>query len=69
MSNVEGRQCIRCEVAEENALLDRCAACGKYFCADCAHRATGRRFCSAECARAFFFGETDDYESDDSSDD
>jgi len=65
MSYVEGRQCTGCGVAEENALLERCLACGKYFCADCAYRATGRRFCSAECARAFFYGESDDYEGDD----
>jgi hypothetical protein len=65
MSDVEGRQCIRCGVAEGAALLERCVACGKYFCADCTYRATGRRFCSAECARAFFYGDSDDDESDD----
>jgi len=68
MSDVEGRQCIRCGVAEGAALLDRCVACGKYFCADCAYRATGRRFCSHECARAFFYGDGDDDESDDDAD-
>jgi hypothetical protein len=68
MSYVEGRHCVRCGNPEEDVLLDRCVACGKYFCADCAYRATGRRFCSAECARAFFYGEGDDYESDDSAD-
>ncbi|HEV7484831.1 MAG TPA: hypothetical protein VGQ65_04060 [Thermoanaerobaculia bacterium] len=68
MSDGEGRQCIRCGVAEEAALLERCVACGKYFCADCAYRATGRRFDSAECARAFFYGDGDDDESDDAAD-
>ncbi|MEA2345481.1 MAG: hypothetical protein QOF63_3650 [Thermoanaerobaculia bacterium] len=65
MSDVEGRQCIRCGVAEGAALLERCVACGNYFCADCAYRATGRRFCSSECARAFFYGDGDDDENDD----
>jgi hypothetical protein len=65
MSDVEGRQCIRCGVAEGAALLERCVACGKYFCGDCAYRATGRRFCSSECSRAFFYGDGDDDENDD----
>ena len=68
MAYGEGRQCVRCDVAEGAALLERCVACGKYFCADCAYRSTGRRFDSAECARAFFYGDSDDYESDDSAD-
>ena len=68
MSDGEGRRCIRCGDPEGTALLERCVACGKYFCADCAYRATGRRFDSAECARAFFYGDSDDYESDDSTD-
>jgi hypothetical protein len=68
MSYVEGRHCVRCGNPEEDVLLDRCITCGKYFCADCAYRSTGRRFCSAECARAFIYGESDDYESDDGTD-
>ena len=68
MSDVEGRRCIRCGDPEGTALLERCVACGKYFCTDCAYRATGRRFDSAECARAFFYGDSDDYENDDSAD-
>jgi hypothetical protein len=68
MSDGEGRQCIRCGDPEGTVLLERCVACGKYFCADCAYRATGRRFCSSECARAFFYGDSDDDESDDSAD-
>jgi hypothetical protein len=68
MADGEGRQCVRCGDPEGTALLERCVACGKYFCADCSYRATGRRFDSAECARAYFYGDSDDYESDDTSD-
>jgi hypothetical protein len=61
----EGRHCIRCGNPEESAILEHCPTCGKHFCADCVYRATGRRFCSSECARAFFYGDSDDYDSDD----
>jgi hypothetical protein len=64
MSYVEGRHCVRCGEPEESALLERCVACGKEFCVECAYRATGRRFCSGECARAFFYGDQDDDEND-----
>ena len=61
MSSVE-RKCCGCGETEETARLERCATCGKDFCPECAYRATGRRFCSTECARAFFYGEDDDDE-------
>jgi hypothetical protein len=63
MSSVE-RRCTTCEESEENARLERCVACGKYYCLDCSYRAAGRRFCSAECARTFYYGESDDDEDD-----
>jgi hypothetical protein len=69
MSNLDERRCVRCEGSEEDARLERCVTCGKYFCADCSYRATGRHFCSAECARSFFYGDSDDSEHDDASDD
>ena len=49
-----------CGDAEENARLERCTMCARYFCPDCAHRAYARRFCSTDCARAFFFEGGDD---------
>jgi hypothetical protein len=67
MSSLE-RRCIGCGDTEEMARLERCVACGRYFCPDCAYRATGRRFCTGECARTFFYGETDDDEDTDPDD-
>ncbi len=58
------RKCVTCGDTEEQARLERCAICARYFCPDHAHRAFGgRRFCSGECAHAYFFhGEFDDDE-------
>jgi len=68
MSTLE-RRCIGCEETEETARLERCVTCGRDFCGDCAYRATGRRFCSGECARAFFYGDEDDDENTEPADD
>jgi hypothetical protein len=58
------RVCVGCSRAEELVRLEPCVICGRYFCADCAHRAGfGRKFCSPECTRAYYFtGEPDDDE-------
>ncbi|HXG59157.1 MAG TPA: hypothetical protein VNL91_09050 [Thermoanaerobaculia bacterium] len=56
------RVCVGCGDTEDMARLERCPICAKYFCADCAHRAAGRRFCTADCARVYFFGEGDEDE-------
>lgn len=58
------RVCIGCGDTEEVARLEPCPLCGKFFCGDCAHRGMGgRRFCSVECTRAYYFtGDTDDDE-------
>jgi len=61
MSSLE-RKCVGCGDTEEMAVLERCTTCGREFCPDCAHRAMGRRFCSADCAKAFFYGDMDDTE-------
>ena len=63
MSSVE-RRCIGCGDSEETERLERCVACGRDFCPDCAYRAAGRRYCSGQCARNFFYGEEDDDEDD-----
>ena len=56
------RVCKSCGDTEDLARLERCSICQKDFCPDCAYRATGRRFCSGDCARTFFYGDLDDDE-------
>ena len=58
------RVCRGCGQSEEQARLEPCSGCGRYFCNDCAVRAGfGRKFCSADCGRAYYFsGEIDDDE-------
>ena len=62
MSEVHERVCRGCGVGDVAVVLENCSMCRGYFCADCAHRAGhGRRFCSPECARAYYFaGEPED---------
>ncbi len=62
MSSNYERQCVVCGDSEELARLEPCSVCRKDFCPDCAYRAVGRRFCSAACARTFFYGDNDDDE-------
>lgn len=62
MSSTTPQVCVHCGETEEEARLERCGLCLKAFCPDCAYKATGRRFCSADCARAFFYGDNDDDE-------
>ena len=56
------RSCVICGTTEEEARFERCPICRREYCPDCAYRATGRRFCSAECARTFFYRDSDDDE-------
>jgi hypothetical protein len=58
------RSCVGCELTGAATHLETCSICGRHYCADCAHKAGfGRRFCSPECARAYYFtGEPDDDE-------
>ena len=62
LTETTDRVCVTCEKTEELARLEPCHVCYRFFCADCAHRAGfGRRFCSPECGRAYYFtGEGDD---------
>ena len=64
MTESPERQCVTCERNEDVARLEQCHVCYRFFCSDCAHRAGfGRRFCSADCGRAYYFtGEPDDDE-------
>jgi hypothetical protein len=63
--SVDERRCLVCGDSATEALLERCLVCGKYFCSDHAFKRTGRRFCSAGCARDFFWGVGDEEDEDD----
>ena len=62
------RACVSCGKTEAEARLETCGIDRRPFCPDCAHRAGfGRKFCSPECARAYYFtGEPDDDENPES---
>ena len=64
MTETRERICVGCGKADELVRLESCSICGRYFCADCAHRAGfGRKFCSPECGHAYYFtGDSDDDE-------
>lgn len=64
MAETHERICVTCGQTEENVRLEQCTICNRFYCPDCAHRAGfGRRFCSPECGRAYYFtGESDDDE-------
>ena len=63
MSSLD-RVCVTCGESEETARLERCAVCARHFCPEHHHRALGgRKLCSSECARSYYFhGEPDDDE-------
>jgi hypothetical protein len=58
-------RCVGCGDNEADSRLERCVQCGRYFCNDCAYRATGRRFCTQQCAHAYFWQAPDDDDDDD----
>ncbi len=63
MSEIQEKVCVGCGDTEEQARLEMCGMCRKSFCPDCAHRAFGHRFCSGDCARAYYIaGDMDDDE-------
>ena len=63
MTESPERVCAVCARDAESIQLERCAICQRYFCNDCAHKGFGRKFCSPDCARSYYFtGETDDDE-------
>ena len=64
MASTDERVCVTCGDTEGMTRLEKCTICDRHFCADCAHRAFGHRFCGGDCARAYWFhGEPDDNES------
>lgn len=70
MSESLERVCVGCGVADEQVRLEACSMCHRFFCSDCAHRAGyGRRYCSIECTRAYYFAGDPEDEDDDAHDD
>ena len=70
MSEIQERVCKGCGATEESVRLEACSMCQGFFCADCAHRAGyGRKYCSAECTRAYYFAGIEDDDGDDDDDD
>jgi hypothetical protein len=69
MSSHYEKCCVGCGTTEDIARLDRCPICSKTFCADCAYRASGRRFCSDMCARTYNYGDIEDDDQDPDLDD
>ncbi|HWW61650.1 MAG TPA: hypothetical protein VN181_09800 [Thermoanaerobaculia bacterium] len=66
MSSTQERVCVGCGETEDTAHLEACTLCNRFFCPDCAQRALGRRFCSVECSRAYYYqGDSDDDEDTD----
>ena len=60
MSSVVERSCVVCGATEETVRLEKCPICARDFCPDCSYRMSGRRFCSFDCSRAWFWGDDED---------
>ncbi|MGA7615377.1 MAG: hypothetical protein WBX15_09360 [Thermoanaerobaculia bacterium] len=54
------RKCRGCGISGEAAYLERCLVCNLFFCADCAFKGFGRRFCSERCGQIYFYGDQED---------
>jgi hypothetical protein len=69
MSESPQRVCKGCGATDEAVHLEACSMCQGFFCADCAHRAGfGRRYCSPDCTRAYYFAGIEDDDGDDDDD-
>ena len=64
MTEVYEQVCVTCGSTGESVRFEICTICNRPYCLDCAYKAGhGRRFCSPDCARAYYFaGELDDDE-------
>jgi hypothetical protein len=70
MTESPERVCVGCNDTEEMAHLEMCSICNRFYCADCAYKGGfGRKFCSAECGRAWYFTGDNDDDEDASADD
>ncbi|HVT45481.1 MAG TPA: hypothetical protein VMT00_13955 [Thermoanaerobaculia bacterium] len=68
LPELPGRTCLRCGAPDTTASLEVCRLCLRHFCPDCSYKASWGRFCSENCARTFFFGDSDEYENRDEGD-
>ena len=63
MTEIHDRVCVTCGAGPDTRLLEACSICQRHFCVDCAFKGYGRKFCSADCGRSYYFtGEIDDDE-------
>lgn len=71
MTESDNRVCVGCGESESVARLEICTMCHRSFCPVCAfHAGMGRRFCTPECGRSYYFaGDPDDFENDPDADD
>ena len=68
MAEIHERLCVGCGDTDEASRLEVCGVCRRFFCADCAFRGGfGRKFCSPECGRAYYFGGDEDDDEDNES--
>ncbi len=65
MTEIAERVCVGCGDSEEQARLETCSICRRAFCPECVVRTFARRFCSHDCVRAYYAGESDDDENAD----
>jgi hypothetical protein len=56
--------CERCDQMFERVFIQECSFCFKSFCRNCAVRSGNAAFCSKACARAWFFAEADEDETE-----
>jgi hypothetical protein len=54
--------CSICKQASKVLRLHKCALCYKLVCEKCAVRRYAQKFCSAPCAKAFFFSSEEYFE-------
>ena len=54
--------CAKCKETSPFLRVLRCVQCFKHMCDRCAVRRYSQKFCSDDCAKAFFFGTGEEFE-------
>ena len=60
MEELFTKACLVCKKNEDEATLNKCPVCFRYYCTDHAHLMAGREFCSQGCARYMFSPDDDE---------